>query len=241
MEMLNFRKVLRECFKENNLLDLLDNDKEEKLFGFAELLIETNKQMNLTAITDMEGVIFKHFTDCARAVRHFEANSSVIDVGCGAGFPSMPLAILRPDLKVTALDSTTKKTVFIQNCANKLEISNITSVAARAEEFVSDHREAYDYATSRAVARLNVLCELCLPLVRKGGKFVPMKATQANDELDEAKNAIKTLGGELEDKDSYTLTFNTEVLDRHIFLIKKVHHTTAIYPRKYAQILKKPL
>ena len=241
MDFNQFNTLLYECFEENHLSDLLSDEKSEKLYGFANLLIETNKQMNLTAITDMKGVIFKHFADSARICAHISEGAKVIDVGCGAGFPSFPLAILRPDLNITALDSTAKKTVFIENCAKTLGVSNITSVAARAEEFAEAHRESFNFATSRAVARLNILCELCIPLIKVGGKFIPLKASKAQEELDEARTSIKALGATLESTDEYKLTHKEEELERYIFEIKKTSHTDKKYPRKYAQILKKPL
>ncbi|MBQ7358309.1 MAG: 16S rRNA (guanine(527)-N(7))-methyltransferase RsmG [Clostridia bacterium] len=241
MDFNQFNKFLYECFEENSLSELLDEEKSKKLYGFAKLLIETNKKMNLTAITDMDGVIFKHFGDSAKICSHISVDAKVIDVGCGAGFPSFPLAILRPDLEITALDSTAKKTAFIQNCAKELGVVNITSVAARAEEFAEAHRESFDYATSRAVARLNILCELCIPLVEVGGSFVPLKASKAQEELDEARCAIRALGGTLKSVNEYKLVHSGEELERYILEIKKASQTDKKYPRKYAQILKKPL
>ena len=219
----------------------MDEEKARKLYGFANLLIETNKQMNLTAITDTEGIIFKHFADSAKLCDYISDSKTVIDVGCGAGFPSLVLAILRPDLDITALDSTAKKTVFITNCAKKLNISNIKTVAARAEEFAQTNRESFDFATSRAVARLNILCELCIPLIKVGGSFVPLKASKAHEEINEAKNGIKALGASLRKSNEYNLTSNGESLERCIFEIKKNAPTDKKYPRMYSQILKKPL
>lgn len=241
MNFQEFDKILHFCFKENGIDKMLDAENAQKLYKFAGLLTETNKQMNLTAITDVEGVVFKHFADCAMVSQYIPAGKSVIDVGCGAGFPSFPLAILRPDLNVTALDSTSKKILFIQNCAKDIGVSNIHAISARAEEFACDNRERFDIATSRAVARLNVLCELCLPLVKVGGKFVPMKASKAQEELDEARNGIKTLGARHASTHEYLLTYDQEKLQRYIFEIEKTSHTDTKYPRKYAQMLKKPL
>lgn len=241
MEFEYFKKSLWDCFDENSMADLLDDDKINKLYGFANLLVETNEKMNLTAITDADGIIFKHFADCARLCRHIEQNKTVIDVGCGAGFPSLPLAILRPDLCITALDSTAKKTVFISECAKSLGVNNITTVAARAEEFAREHRESFDYATSRAVARLNILCELCVPLVKAGGCFVPLKASKAQEEMNEAKKGVGMLGASLKASDEYNLSYKGEVLERCIFEIKKQTATNNKYPRNYSQIAKKPL
>ena len=241
MEFCQFNQLLYNCFEENSLVHLLDEGKSQKLYGYANLLIETNKQMNLTAITDTEGIIFKHFADSAKLCDYIPNGKSVIDVGCGAGFPSLVLAILRPDLNVTALDSTAKKTVFIANCARKLNVANIKTVAARAEEFAQNNRESFDCATSRAVARLNILCELCIPLVKVGGKFVPLKASKAQEEISEAKNGIKILGASLSNTNEYNLTNNGESLERCIFEITKNTPTDKKYPRMYSQILKKPL
>ena len=241
MEFCQFKELLRCCFEKNSLSHLLDEDKPQKLYNFANLLVETNKQMNLTAITDMEGIIFKHFADCAKLCDYIPENKTVIDVGCGAGFPSLVLAILRPDLDTTALDSTAKKTVFIANCAVKLGVSNIKTVAARAEEFAQGNREGFDFATSRAVARLNILCELCIPLIKVGGSFIPLKASKAQEEINEAKTAIKILGASVNNTHEYNLTSKGESLERCIFEIKKNSLADKKYPRMYSQILKKPL
>ena len=241
MEFCQFNQLLYTCFEENSLVHLLNEDKSQKLYGYANLLIETNKQMNLTAITDMEGIIFKHFADSAKLCDHIPENKTVIDVGCGAGFPSLVLAILRPDLEVTALDSTAKKTVFIANCAKMLNVSNIKTIAARAEEYAQTHREHFDYATSRAVARLNILCELCIPLVKVGGSFLPLKASKAQEEINECKSGIKVLGASLTSSNEYNLASNGESFERCIFEISKNTPTDKKYPRMYSQILKKPL
>lgn len=241
MEFIEFKDKLYACFEENGVKDLLNEQKAQKIFDFAKILVDTNKVMNLTAITDMDGIIFKHFCDCAMVCKHIGGGQSVIDVGCGAGFPSLPLSILREDLQITALDSTTKKVEFIKKTAEELKLDNICAISARAEQFAQKNRESFDFATSRAVARLNILCELCIPLVKVGGKFVPMKASKADEELAEALKGIKTLGGELISTDSYTLTNSGESLERHIFEIIKAQKTNPKYPREYKQMLKKPL
>ena len=165
------KEALLNAFKQNDLDALIDDGKAALLCEFADILIETNKTTNLTAITSPNEVILKHFVDCASISLHIPSNSSVIDVGCGAGFPSIPLAIVRPDLKITSLDSTGKKVDFVTAAAKTLSLSNITPICGRAEELPS-LREKFDVCTSRAVARLNVLSELCIPFVRKGGIFL---------------------------------------------------------------------
>lgn len=241
MEFQMFDEILHSCFEENGMESMLCKENSLKLYAFAGLLAETNKQMNLTAITDADGIIFKHFADCAAISRYIPDGKSVIDVGCGAGFPSFPLAILRPDLNITALDSTSKKIMFIKKCTESMDVRNIYPISARAEEFAAENREKFDVATSRAVARLNVLCELCLPLVKPHGKFVPLKASRAEEELEESRNAIKLLGAKCSNAHEYLLKHNNEVLQRYIFEIEKTVQTNKIYPRKYSQILKKPL
>lgn len=236
-----FAKKLYTCFEENGISNLLDDDKVTKFYQLANILIEANEKTNLTAITDKSDIIYKHFADCAKLCGHIQNDKSVIDVGCGAGFPSLPLAILRSDLKITSLDSTAKKISFVKNAAQQLDLDNIEAVSARAEEFVQNNREKFDYATSRAVARLNVLCELCIPLVKVGGMFVPLKASKAQEELREALTAMSHTGGKLVGTDEYVLNRCEETLERCIFEIKKVEPTKTKYPRKYAQIIKKPL
>jgi len=236
-----FKASLYGCFGQNGLSTLLNEENAEKLYAFANHLVETNKNVNLTAITDMNGIIFKHFADCAVLCSHINKGASVIDVGCGAGFPSLPLAILRPDIQITSLDSTAKKINFINGAAQKLSINNITAIVSRADYFAKDHREGFDYATSRAVARLNILCELCLPLVKVGGSFLPLKASKAQEEIDEAQDAIKLLGGEIKKAYFYELAFCGETLERCIAEIAKTSRSLDKYPRMYSQILKKPL
>lgn len=241
IEYKEFKIILRDCFEQNGLGGLLDEQKTKKFYMLADTLIETNKHVNLTAITDVRGVIFKHFADCALLCEHASGAKNAIDVGCGAGFPSLPLAILCPEIHVTAVDSTAKKVRFVQETTELLGIKNLRAVVGRAEEMISTSRECFDLATSRAVARMNVLCELCMPFVRVGGCFVPLKASKANEELDEARRAIDVLGGTLVGEHSKEICFDGENLERHLFVIRKDKHTPVSYPRKYAQILKNPL
>ena len=205
------------------------------------MLIEANKITNLTAITEEKDVILKHFVDSATVCSFFDVNASVIDVGCGAGFPSLPLAILRPDLNITSIDSTGKKINFVNATAEKLGLENVTAICTRAEDFVKDNRESFDACTSRAVARLNVLIELCVPFIKIGGKFVAMKSGKGEEELDEAYRGIRVLGCEISEKKDCLLTLEQERIQREIFIFKKEAETSAAYPRNYSQITKKPL
>jgi 16S rRNA (guanine527-N7)-methyltransferase len=233
---------LIDAFKQNDLGDIIDEEKAEKFHDLYKYLIEYNSHTNLTAITDEKEVILKHFIDCAAVSKHIEANSNVIDIGCGAGFPSLPIAIVRPDLQITSLDSTSKKINFVKNAIDLLGLKSSSAICARAEEFASDNRGAYDVCVSRAVARLNILAELCLPLVKKKGIFIAMKSNKGADELSEAKNCIKTLGAEHIDTKYLTFSINElDPIEREIQIFAKTSQTPLLYPRKYAQILKKPL
>ncbi len=216
----------------------------ERFHALTERMLTVNEHMNLTAITDMDGVILKHYVDSLTASKYIPQNASVIDVGCGAGFPSLPLAIARPDLHITALDSTAKRINYIKETAEMLDITGISAVAARAEELAhsAEFRGQFDIACARAVARLNVLCELCMPYVKKGGSFVAMKANSA-EEVTEAKSAVKKLGGKIISDDSFTLVSHCGNGDdpRSVIVIEKISETPEIYPRNNSQIKKKPL
>lgn len=241
MENIEFKEKLFEAFKQNNLDEWLDNDKAEKLYLFYNILVETNKTFNLTAITDENDVILKHFVDCAAVLHFIPANSSVIDVGCGAGFPSLPIAILRDDINITPLDSTAKKIAFIKSTADALNLSNVTPIASRSEEYAAKSREKFDVAISRAVARLNILDELCVPFVKVGGSFIAMKSSRGEEEYSEAQGGIKKLGCELTSKDIFDFKFGELNITREIYVFEKKSHTPMQYPRNFSQISKKPL
>lgn len=213
-------------------------DRFEKL---AELLVEQNKTMNLTAITDPDGIAVKHFADSISVLSavEFKSGAKVLDVGTGAGFPGIPLLIMRPDIDLTMLDSTAKKLKYVANTVDSLGL-NANVLHSRAEEAAqkTEYRESFDIVCSRAVAALNILCEYCLPFVKKDGIFAAMKGAKAQEEIEVANNAIKTLGGEIIDKKSFTLSDGAE---RTIIIIKKISHNLPKYPRPSAQIAKKPL
>ncbi len=237
-----FTAKLSTSLSTNGLSAFCTDNITDKLYRLTERMLEVNEYMNLTAITDIDGIIMKHYVDSLAAASYLPQGAKVIDIGCGAGFPSLPLAIARPDIRITALDSTAKRINYIRETAEMLEISNITCVAARAEEYVGENgqREGYDIACARAVARLNVLCELCLPYVKIGGKFIAMKAN-AQEELAESSNAIKKLGGKLVASDTFSLISDTAEEPRCIITIEKISETPKIYPRNNSQIKKKPL
>ncbi|MEH7248315.1 16S rRNA (guanine(527)-N(7))-methyltransferase RsmG [Neobacillus niacini] len=206
-------------------------DQFEKYFH---TLVEWNEKMNLTAITDQRDVYLKHFYDSISAAFYFDFSQPLhlCDVGAGAGFPSIPLKIVFPHLEVTIVDSLNKRISFLNHLANVLKLENVHFIHDRAETFGVNpaHRESYDLVTARAVARMSVLSELCLPLVKVGGYFVAMKAAHANDELAVGNKAITTLGGKLEQM--FTFTLPMEESERNILVIKKEKQTPKRYPRK---------
>ena len=243
MEFLDFKQEFVSSLKLNSIDIEIDDDKIKKLYDLTNIMIEVNTSMNLTAITDEKAIILKHYVDSLTVSKYIPDKATVIDIGCGAGFPCLPLAIFRPDLTITALDSTAKRIKYIENTANKLEINNIRAIAARAEECgkKDGYRESFDVVTARAVAALPVLSELCLPFARIGGKFVSMKASQGEREAIDAKNAIKLCGGEIKSVDKLELLSDNPPESRTIISVSKISPTPAKYPRHYSQISKKPL
>lgn len=211
-----------------------------QLEDFTARMLETNKVMNLTRITDPKEIAEKHLLDCASLLQAADfSKKSVVDVGCGAGFPGMPLHILCPSCKLTLLDSLGKRIRFLQGCIDAMNLSDIEAVHARSEEFAAKHREQYDFAVSRAVAQLNVLAELSLPLVKQGGAFIAMKSKDTDEELERAKKAIRLLGGEIEKIIDYTIP-HTEITHR-LVVIRKKNHTPKQYPRPFRKISASPL
>lgn len=207
---------------------------------YYELLVEWNEKMNLTAITEKKDVYLKHFYDSVTISFDFDLNDqSICDIGAGAGFPSIPLKIVFPNLKVTIVDSLTKRITFLNHLKKELGLENVTAISARAEEYAIDHRESFDIVTARAVARLNILDELCLPLVKKDGYFITLKGRQGQEELSEALKGIDILGGKLVQEDHLTLSDENDL--RSNFYFKKVKSTPNKYPRAFGQIKKKPL
>ena len=213
----------------------------EQFFDKMNLLLEWNEKMNLTAITDPEEIILKHFIDSITILKEIPDNSKIVDVGTGAGFPGIPLAIMNPTLKVTLIDSLNKRLIFLQEVVNKLGLKNVEIIHARAEEFGQNkkYRESFDIATSRAVANLSTLSEYLIPLVKLEGKVISMKAADAEQEINEAKKAIDILGGVIEKIDEFTLPQSD--IGRTVIIIRKVKQTPNKYPRKPGTPCKEPI
>ena len=244
MEFIEFYEYAQKTFERNVSLPELTEETAKKLFLLTKHMLEVNKSLNLTAIKDEKSIILKHYADSLTISGYIKPNSKLIDVGCGAGFPTLPLAIFRPDVRITAIDGTAKRIDYVALTAKMLGLENVTAMAARAEELANDklYRESFDYATARAVATLPILTELCLPFVRVGGVFIGMKAQKGADEVACSHNAMAKCGGKL-DKCIETLLKdredNTET--RTLVIVSKIERTPKEFPRHYSKISKKPL
>ena len=238
-----FTAELARVFKLNGLGAYLNTEKSAKFLALTKRMLEENEKYNLTAITEPKKVILHHYADCATLAKLLPKGASVIDVGCGAGFPTLPLAILRPDLKITAMDSTAKRVNYVAESAALLSLDGVRAVTMRAEDGGRDGalREKFDFATARAVAEMRILAELCLPFVRVGGKFIAMKGKNAEFELSAAKKALSMLGGRNTVCEEISLKGEDETLTHPLIIVEKKEKTPATYPRPFAQISKKPL
>lgn len=239
MDFEEFKKEMNINLKE---IDLELTEKQlQNFYNFMNLLIEKNKVMNLTGITEPKEVILKHFIDSLTIIKYIDKNSTVIDVGTGAGFPGLPIKIAEDTIEMTLLDSLNKRINFLNEVIESNELNRIHTIHGRAEDFGKDvkYREKFDIVTSRAVASLNVLLEYMLPFVKIGGKCICMKGSNCDDEIENAKNAIKILGGEIEKIEKFTLPNSDN--NRTILIIKKVKKTDGQYPRNAGIPTKKPL
>jgi 16S rRNA (guanine527-N7)-methyltransferase len=211
------------------------SEKQQRQFDiYFKELVEWNEKMNLTAITDEPDVYLKHFYDSISAAFYVDLDKKITlcDVGAGAGFPSIPIKICYPELEVTIVDSLNKRIGFLEHLAKELELENVNFVHARAEDFGQNkkYREKFDIVTARAVARLSVLSELCVPLVKKDGQFIAMKGAAAKDELVDAEKPLAILGAKI--KENYSFLLPIEESERNIFVFTKVKNTPGKYPRK---------
>ena len=229
--------------EELGLTGRVPKDAPAQLAQYGRMLLEKNQVMNLTAIREPEGVTRLHFLDCATLLKYCDfQRKTLIDVGTGAGFPGMVLKILVPSLKVTLLDSLSKRLDWLTEVCEDLDgVDSITTIHGRAEEFALEKgfRDSFDFAAARAVANLRVLCELCLPFVKVGGHFLAMKSTGSNQELADAAHAVKLLGGKVVQVEDYPIP-GTEITHR-LIVVEKLAPTLKGYPRRWAKIQKEPL
>lgn len=216
----------------------LDETMIEQLIKYRDLLVEWNQKFNLTAITDDEGIALKHFIDSLSIQKYVLDAKSIADVGTGAGFPGIPLKIAGFKGRVVLMDSLNKRVGFLNTVINELKLQNCKAVHTRAEDAGrGEYRDKFDVVTARAVANLPVLCEYCLPMVKKGGIFIAMKGPEAEKELLSSKNAVIKLGGRIKSSEKLQLAD----FERQIIIIEKIKNTPAIYPRKAGTPKKKPL
>jgi 16S rRNA (guanine527-N7)-methyltransferase len=237
------KQMISAGLEELGLTGCVPKDAPAQLAQYGRMLLEKNQVMNLTAIREPEGVTRLHFLDCATLLKYCDfQGKTLIDVGTGAGFPGMVLKILVPSLKVTLLDSLSKRLDWLTEVYEDLDgVDNITTVHGRAEEFALEKgfRDSFDFAAARAVANLRVLCELCLPFVKVGGHFLAMKSTGSNQELADAAHAVKLLGGKVVQVEDYPIP-GTEITHR-LIVVEKLAPTLKGYPRRWAKIQKEPL
>ena len=232
------QQILKEGF--NALALPFDEEMSKRFRLYYDFLTEKNAVMNLTAIEGEEDTARLHFLDCAALCSIFNfSEKSVIDIGTGAGFPGLPLKIISPDISLTLLDSHKKRMDFLEETCRRLGFEDIRCICARAEETSSEIGGSFDIAVSRAVARLNILCELCLPFVHIGGVFIAMKGPDCGEELEEAMSAIRILGGKSPEVKKYTIP-GTDIVHSAI-IIEKIKPTPAQYPRQFGRIKKAPL
>lgn len=241
LQQTEFTDKLTACLTENGLLEYAGISGQ--LYTLTRLLLEYNAHTNLTAITDPDSIIVKHYADSLAVIRHIPPMATLLDVGAGAGFPSLPIAIARPDVTVTALDSTAKKLAFIDGTAAAMRLANLTTLNRRAEcaAHESVYREHFTVVTARAVAHLNILCELCLPFTEVGGKFIAMKGADGESEFSEALASIRILGGAMTENIAGMLIAGGVIQKRYTIIIQKNRQSPKNYPRNYSQINKKPL
>lgn len=237
MEYTEFEKEFKSELKNNNINE---NINIQKFYDYMELLLEWNKKINLTAITEPKEFIRKHFVDSLTILRFLDSNSKIIDVGTGAGFPGIPLKLYNKNLDITLIDSVNKKINVLNDIIKKLDLKNIKAIHTRAEDFANNfnNRETFDIAVSRAVSNMSTLVEYLLPFVKIGGKIICMKGPNFIDELEEAKQAIYILGGKV----NLTQTiFIDKELERNIIIIEKIKGTPKKYPRGQGKPLREPI
>ena len=235
----DFKNKLSKLLKEINIE--INEEEINNFYNYMNLLLEWNEKINLTAITEEDDIILKHFVDSLTIYKYIENKKRIVDIGTGAGFPGIPVAILKNKNEFTLVDSLNKRINFLNDIKEQLSLENVTNIHARAEEFGQNkkYREKFDTAVSRAVANLSVLVEYLLPVVKVGGIVICMKGCNVEDELKEAEYAISTLGGKVVLKDELCLPQSD--IKRNIIIIEKIHNTPSKYPRKAGTPAKEPL
>lgn len=239
MEKQKFNQIIKEYAKEISIE--LDDKKVEQFYMYMELLLEWNEKINLTAITKPEEVILKHFIDSLTIINKIKPNTKIVDVGTGAGFPGIPIKIVKEDVEIVLVDSLNKRIHFLDEVIQKLGLTKIETIHSRAEELGRNKkiRETFDYATSRAVANLSTLSEYLMPFVKVGGNVIAMKGSEIEEELQKAQKAISILGGEVIAIEKFILPKSD--IKRHIVTIKKRNMTPMKYPRKAGTPAKEPI
>ncbi len=217
----------------------ISENQYEKFLKYFEILIAENQKYNLTAITEVNEVFIKHFLDSVLCMNYAAISGKILDIGSGAGFPSIPLKILIPELEVVIIDALQKRITFLNYLVNQLEMKDVVLIHARAEEKIVDYRETFDFVTARAVANMQILSELCIPYLKVSGKFIVLKGSSGYEEVASASSALKKLGCELEVDQKYNLI--NDMGERTCFVFKKVKQTPKKYPRNFGQIKKSPL
>ncbi len=219
----------------------INSNQLEKFYKYMQLLLEWNKKINLTAITDENEIILKHFVDSLTVLKYINEKDNIIDVGTGAGFPGIPIAIMMPNVKITLLDSLNKRINFLNEVIKELDLKNVETIHSRSEDCGKDmlYREKYDIAIARAVANLSTLSEYLLPFVKIGGKMICMKGSEIEEELKNAQYAIKVLGGKIIARDEFTLPESD--IKRNIIIVEKEQYTPKMYPRKAGLPAKEPI
>ena len=239
MNIEDFKRLM--CLYGNEIGLEFTEEQLDKFFKYMNLLLEWNEKINLTAITEPEEVILKHFIDSLTISKYIEENKTLADVGTGAGFPGIALKIYRDDLKITLVDSLNKRINFLNEVIKELDLKKIETVHSRIEDFGKnkEYREKFDYTTARAVANLSVLSEYLIPIAKIDGQCICMKGSNVEEELDTSKNAIKILGGKIQKIEEFNLP-KSDII-RNVIIIKKLKNTPAKYPRKAGIPVKEPL
>lgn len=237
------REEFKELFiRESKEIEIkLSEEQIEKFYLYMNLLIEWNKMLNLTAITEPKDIITKHFVDSLTASKHISKNSKIVDCGTGAGFPGIPLGIYRDDVKLVLFDSLNKRVNFLNEVITKLNLNNVKAVHSRAEDlaYEKNFREQYDFAISRAVANMSTLLEYLLPFCKVGGKAICMKGSNIDEEIENSKKTLEILNGKIESIDNFTLPYSEYA--RNIIIVKKTGNVPQKFPRRQGKPAKEPL